>query len=59
MFERPTPQTTIDAVMYDVRERGLSALHDPDVVERLARCDQDAREQINNRIDKLFAGAAS
>lgn len=54
MADRPTPQTTIDAVMYAVREQGLEALHDPTTIERLARCDDAAREQINTRITKLF-----
>lgn len=50
---RPTPQTTIEAIMYVVRERGLEALLEPDTVERLSRCDTAAREQINSRIATL------
>jgi hypothetical protein len=52
---RPTPQTTIDAVMYSVRERGLAALDEPATRERLGRCDAAARRQINQRIEKLIA----
>ena len=46
----PTPQSTIEAVMYSIRERGLAALQEPNNKERLARCDAAAREQIKNRI---------
>jgi hypothetical protein len=50
-----TPQTTIEAVMYSVRERGLKALNEPATQERLSRCDAAARAQINQRIEKLLA----
>ena len=50
---RPTPQVTIEAVMLAVRERGLKALQEPDMLERLSRCDDAARRQINERIEKL------
>jgi hypothetical protein len=52
---RPTPQATIEAVLYSVRERGVAALSDPENVERLARCDQAAKDQINRRIEKRNA----
>jgi len=39
--------------MIAVRERGLAALKDAANVERLARCDQAARAQINQRIARL------
>jgi hypothetical protein len=51
----PTPQTTIEALMYDVRTRGIVALKYPDNVERLRRCDARARAEINSRIAKLKA----
>lgn len=54
---RPTPQTTIEAVMLDVREHGLTALKTQPVRERLSRCDSAARQQINERIARLFPGA--
>jgi hypothetical protein len=54
---RPTPKVTIDGIMYSVRERGLAALHEADVVERLSRCDEKARAQINERIARLFPEA--
>jgi hypothetical protein len=53
--ERPTPQATIEAIMHSVRERGLGALKEPANIERLVRCDQAAKEQIDWRIAKLVA----
>ena len=44
-----TPQATVEAIMVAVRERGLAGLKDAANVERLARCDQGARAQINRR----------
>jgi hypothetical protein len=52
---RPTPQTTVEAVMWGVRERGLKALKEPAAQERLRRCDAAAQEQIIQRIEKLHA----
>ena len=49
-----TPQATVEAIMIAVRERGLAALKDAANVERLARCDQAARAQINRRIARLI-----
>jgi hypothetical protein len=51
---RPTPQVTIEAVMYSVGERGLNALKEPATQERLRRCDAAARAQINQRVQKLI-----
>jgi hypothetical protein len=51
--ERPTPQTTIEAIMYCVRERGVGALKEPANLERLPRCDAEALAQIDQRITKL------
>ena len=51
---RATPQATVEAIMVAVHERGLAALKDPANVERLARCDQAARAQINRRIARLI-----
>src|SRR5262245_35048126 len=48
--KRPTPQTTVEAIMWSVREHGLSALDEPDNIERISRCDEAARRQINERI---------
>ena len=50
----PTPQMTVEAVMFCVRVHGLVALTEPDTLERLSRCDAAARSQINDRILKLI-----
>jgi hypothetical protein len=50
-----TPQTTIEAIMYSVRERGVAALREAATIERLLSCDAAAKDQINERIDKLLA----
>jgi hypothetical protein len=55
---RSTPQSTIEAVLYCVRERGLAALREPINLERLVRCDGAARAQINERIAKLEKGSS-
>ena len=44
-----TPQSTIEAIIYCVRERGLDALEELANKERLARCDRAARDEINRR----------
>jgi hypothetical protein len=49
----PTPQVTIEAVMYAVRSRGLAALKEPATVERLSRCDVAAMAEIERRIANL------
>jgi hypothetical protein len=51
---RPTPQTTIEAILHCVRERGLAALKEPANIERLARCDAAAKVQIDRYIKKLI-----
>ena len=51
-----TPQTLVEAVMYSVCTRGLAALDEPATLERLSRCDEAARQQINDRIAALIAG---
>ena len=48
-----TPQTTIEAVMYCVRERGLAALREPANQRRLITFDDAARAEVNRRIAKL------
>ena len=49
-----TAKATVEAIVVAVRERGLAALKDAANVERLARCDQAARAQINRRIARLI-----
>jgi hypothetical protein len=51
---RPTSQTTIEAIMWTVRERGVAALMEPTNIERLARCDAAARAEINRRVARLI-----
>src|SRR5262249_3893659 len=50
---RATPQVTIEAIMVCVRERGLKALEKSENIERLSRCDNSARAQINSRIARI------
>jgi hypothetical protein len=54
-FNKPlsTPQTTIEAILHCVRERGVAALKEPANIERLTRCDVAAKVQIDRRIKKL------
>jgi hypothetical protein len=51
----PTPRTTIEAIMYCVRQRGPIALKDAANLERLSRCDDAARAEINDRVAALSA----
>jgi hypothetical protein len=57
--KRPTPRTTIEAIMWCIRERGPQALHEPANIERLSRCDESAISEIDRRIAKLEATNAS
>jgi hypothetical protein len=50
---RQTSQSTINAIMFCVRARGVAALQEPENLERLERCDAAARKQINDRIERL------
>ena len=52
---RKTPQTTIEAVIHSVRERGVAALKEPANIERLLSCDDDAKSEINERIARFVA----
>jgi hypothetical protein len=47
---RPTPRTTIEAIVFCVRKRGPQALHEPANIERLSRCDDAAIAEIDARI---------
>jgi len=51
---RPTPQTTIEAVMWTVRQRGPVALREPTNIERLRTFDSAAKAQINKRIARIM-----
>jgi hypothetical protein len=48
-----TPQVTVEAIWYAVRERGLAGLNEPATRERLAQCDAAALAQIDQRISRL------
>jgi hypothetical protein len=50
-----TPRTTIEAIMWTVRARGVAALREAANIERLSRCDSAARTEINERIGRLIA----
>lgn len=49
----PTPKSVVEAILYCVRVRGVAALKEPANIERLARCDQAARAEIDRRIAKI------
>ena len=53
---RPTPQTTVEAILYCVKARGLSALQEAANLERLGRCDAAALAQIEKRMAKITRG---
>jgi hypothetical protein len=53
---RPTPQSTIEAIMHCVRKRGVAALNEPANVERLKRCDEAAIREVNARIERMTKG---
>jgi hypothetical protein len=52
---RPTPQVTIDTVVYAVLARGLAALREPAILRILHVCDESARTKINDSIAALIA----
>ena len=55
--ERPgaARNTAIDdrSNCYCVRTRGIAALEEPNIKERLASCDEAAMKQIRERIEKM------
>ena len=50
---RPTPQSTVEAILHCVRERGIATLDEPKNIGRLRGCDVTALAEINRRIAKL------
>jgi hypothetical protein len=50
--ERPTPGVTVEAVRQAVRDRGISALNEPNTRERLRRCDNAAISEIDRWLCK-------
>lgn len=49
-----TPQSTVEALMYQAREGGPAALFGFAAQERLDRCDPAARKQIEGRLAKIW-----
>jgi hypothetical protein len=52
---RKSPQTTIEAIIHSVRERGVAALKESANIARLLACDDEAKTEINERIARLIA----
>ena len=50
-----SPRTTIEAIMWSVRERGPQALQEPDNIERLSRCDDAAIAEIDALLNPELA----
>jgi hypothetical protein len=50
---QPTPAVTVEAIWLCIRERGLAALQEPVNRERLARCDDAARAELDRRLAVL------
>ena len=48
-----TPQSTIDAICYCIRTRGIAALEEENIRERLGSCDEAATKQIRERIELM------
>jgi hypothetical protein len=53
--DRATPQSVVEAVIVSVIERGLGALEEPKNLDRLGRCDAQARAEVGRRVAKLEA----
>jgi hypothetical protein len=45
--DRPTPEVTVEAVKQAVRDRGVVALREPSIRDRLQRCDADAHKRFD------------
>jgi len=52
---RSTAQSTLDAVLYCVRQRGLAALKEPANIDRISRLSADDRARIDARIEKAIS----
>jgi hypothetical protein len=51
--KRKTPPTTIEALMYSLRERGLACLSETDTRDRLRRCDGLEMQEICGRLSNF------
>jgi len=52
---RPTAQSTLDAVLYCVRQRGLAALKEPANIDRISRLSVDDKARLDGRIEKVIS----
>jgi len=50
---RPTPKATIDAVWWAICERGMGALAELPIVDRIANFDEAARSELGRRIANI------
>jgi hypothetical protein len=48
-----TPKATIDAVWWAICERGMSALAEPRIADRIASFDEAARSELDRRIANI------
>jgi hypothetical protein len=55
---RPTPLTLVEAIKQSVRDRGIAALKAPATGERLSRCDDAARMEIDRWLQQRKRAAA-
>jgi hypothetical protein len=51
--------STVEAMMYSLRERGMQALGEPDVLRRLAQIDDTQLHEVATRLQKLEPHIAS
>src|SRR5215831_5961609 len=51
--EAAAPQSTVEALMMGLRERGIAALTEPKVRCRLSECDAQQVVEVGNRLQKL------
>jgi len=54
--EAAAPQSTVEALMMGLRERGIAALTEPKVRRRLSECDEQQVAEVGNRLQKLKPG---
>jgi hypothetical protein len=55
---RPTPLMLVEAIKQSVRDRGIAALKAPATRERLSRCDDAARMEIDRWLQQRKRAAA-
>jgi hypothetical protein len=53
LYQRRTPEVTVEAIRHAVRTRGLAALKEPAIRERLLRCDEAALETLDDWLTKF------